>query len=268
MNPLIDLTRRLVVAHRGASARAPENTVAAFELAVRLGADALELDVRLSADGIPIVLHDATLDRTTNGQGPSSGRPVAELQQLDAGARFSRDGGRTFPFRGQGIRIPTLADVLLAFPEMPMLVEIKEVRAQDAVRRVLLEQSAVERCVIASAHAAALELFREAPFLRGAAGEDIAQLYWGTAFGRVPRSVDYRLLSVPQRYRGLTVPTRRFLAAARRLGCPVHVWTVDTREAAQRLWTWGVAGIVTNTPEVIIAARDAFGIHGRRAASN
>src|SRR5919204_389354 len=144
MNPLLDATARPVVAHRGASAGAPENTADAFELAIRHGADALELDVRLSADGVPVVIHDATLDRTTDGQGPVSGRTAAELQRLDAGARFTRDGGRTFPFRGQGSRIPTLADVLRAFPEVPLLVEIKEVGAQRAVREVLLAHSAVE----------------------------------------------------------------------------------------------------------------------------
>jgi glycerophosphoryl diester phosphodiesterase len=142
VNPLLDLTAHPVIAHRGASAWAPGNTAAAFELAIRLGADALELDVRLSLDGVPVVLHDATLNRTTGGRGPVARHTVAELQKLDAGARFTRDGGRTYPFRGQGIQIPTLADVLLAFPEMPMIVEIKEAAAQAAVRRVLLEQSA------------------------------------------------------------------------------------------------------------------------------
>jgi glycerophosphoryl diester phosphodiesterase len=257
MNPLLDPTARPVVAHRGASASAPENTAAAFELASRCGADALELDVRLSADGVPVVIHDATLDRTTDGQGPVSGRTAAELQQLDAGARFTRDGGRTFPFRGQGIRIPTLADVLRAFPELPLLVEIKEVGAQQAVREVLLAHSAVDRCVVASAYADALVLFGGAPFLRGAAGEEISRLYRSAAFGRAPKAVGYHLLSVPLRYRGLTVPTRWFVGAARRLGCPVHVWTVDSPTAARRLWTRGVAGIVTNAPELIRAARDA-----------
>jgi glycerophosphoryl diester phosphodiesterase len=256
MNPLLDPTARPVVAHRGASASAPENTAAAFELASRCGADALELDVRLSADGVPVVIHDATLDRTTDGQGPVSGRTAAALQQLDAGARFTRDGGRTFPFRGQGIRIPTLADVLRAFPELPLLVEIKEVGAQPAVREVLLAHAAVERCVVASASADALALFGRAPFLRGAAGEEISRLYRRAAVGRVPEAVDYHLLSVPRRYRGLTVPTRWFVGAARRLGCPVHVWTVDSPATARRLWRRGVAGIITNAPELIRAARD------------
>ena len=93
MNPLLDLSARPVIAHRGASAYAPENTLAAFELAVTQGADALELDVRLSRDGAPVVLHDHTLDRTTNLAGPVRGRTLAELRQADAGFRFTPDRG-------------------------------------------------------------------------------------------------------------------------------------------------------------------------------
>ena len=181
---------------------------------------------------------------------------VAELRKIDAGARFTLDGGRTFPFRGQGLRIPALADVLAAFPEMPLLIELKESRAQEAVRRVLLDHAAAERCVVASDCQAALEVFSQVPFLRAASREEISRLFWGATFGRVPASVPYRLLSAPERYRGITVPTRRFCAAARRFGCPVHVWTVNTAAAARRLWSRGVAGIVTDAPERIRVARD------------
>jgi glycerophosphoryl diester phosphodiesterase len=259
MNPLLDLSARPVIAHRGASASRPENTLHAFELAARLGADAFELDVHLSADGIPVVIHDFTLDRTTDSRGPVAPHTMAELRKIDAGAQFTLDGGRTFPFRGQGVRIPALADVLAAFPKMPLLVELKEPRAQEAVRRVLLDQAAAERCVVASERGAALEQFGQMPFLRAASREEISRLFWGTTFGRVPASVAYRLLSVPERYRGITVPTRRFCAAARRFGCPVHVWTVDTAAGARRLWDRGVAGIVTNAPEGIRVARGRAG---------
>jgi len=255
MNPLLDPSTHPVIAHRGASALRPENTLAAFELAVQLGADAFELDIHLSADGIPVVIHDPTLDRTTDSRGSVSRHTVVELQRTDAGARFSPDGGRTFPFRGQGLRIPTLSQVLASFPDVPLVIELKEPGAQEAVRRLLLDHAAVERCILASDRGAALELFSQAPFLRAASREEISRLFWGAAFGRVPVSVHYRLLSVPERYRGITVPTRRFCAAARRLGCPVHVWTVNTAAAARRLWGHGVAGIVTDAPEAIRAAR-------------
>ncbi|HEV2083603.1 MAG TPA: glycerophosphodiester phosphodiesterase family protein, partial [Gemmatimonadales bacterium] len=155
-NPLLDLSARPVIAHRGASGVAPENTLAAFELAVRQGADAFELDVRLTADGVPVVLHDPTLERTTDHTGPLAALRVAALKHIDAGARFTLDRGKTFPFRAVDVRISTLAEILRRFPEMPVLLEIKEVAAQEAVRQVLIEEKAVERCVLASENHAAL----------------------------------------------------------------------------------------------------------------
>ena len=255
MNPLLDLDARPVIAHRGASGPAPENTMPAFQLALEQEADAFELDVQLTADGAPVVLHDGTLDRTTDRRGPVSGLTLAELRTADAGANFTPDGGRSFPFRGTGVRVPTLGEVLWAFPRVPVLVEIKHPLAQEAVWRVLQQENAMERCVIAAAEPAALEQFREPPFACAASGPEISALYWAAMLRRplpVPR---YRCLSVPERYRGLPVPTRRFLAAARELGCPVHVWTVNRPAAARRYWGRGAGGMVTNLPGVIREAR-------------
>ena len=250
-NPLLDLSARPIIAHRGASGSAPENTLPAFELAARQGADAFELDVRLTADGVPVVLHDATLERTTDQSGPLAALRVADLKDIDAGARFTLDRGKTFPFRAADVGISTLAEVLRRFPEMPVLLEIKEVAAQEAVRQVLLEEKAVERCVLASEHQAALQVFREPPFATAASAAEIGVLYRAVLLRRVPASVPYRCLSVPVRHRGLPVPTRSFVAAARGLGCPVHVWTVNEPATARTLWGRGVAGVVTNFPGVM-----------------
>jgi glycerophosphoryl diester phosphodiesterase len=251
MNPLLDLDARPVIAHRGASAYAPENTLPAFGLAVEQGADAFELDVRLTRDGAAVVIHDDTLDRTTDLSGPVRARTLAELRLADAGHQWSPDRGHTFPFRHKDVRIPTLAEVLWAFPAMPVMIEVKEPEVQEAVRRVLLEDDAAERCVVASEHIGALELFRQEPFACGAAGPEISALYRASLLRRAPRDCRYRLLSVPLRWHGLPVPTRRFVRAARGLGVPVHVWTVNDAATARHLWARGVAGIVTNVPEVI-----------------
>jgi glycerophosphoryl diester phosphodiesterase len=130
MNPLTDLAARPVIAHRGASGYAPENTLSAFELAIAQGADALELDVRLTADGVPVVIHDATLERTTGRPAKVGDLSLDQLLEADAGERFSPDRGKTFPFRGRGLLIPTLQDVLRAFPATPLLIDLKESRAQ------------------------------------------------------------------------------------------------------------------------------------------
>jgi glycerophosphoryl diester phosphodiesterase len=131
------------------------------------------------------------------------------------------------------------------------MVEVKEPEAQEAVRQVVLDERAADRCVLASEHHDALRVFREPPFVTAASGGEIGALYRAVLFRRVPASVPYRCLSVPLRHRGLPVPTRGFVAAARRLGCPVHVWTVNEPATARLLWSRGVAGVVTNYPELI-----------------
>jgi len=234
-SPLLDLAAQPVIAHRGASREAPENTLAAFELALRQGAEALELDVRLSADDAVVVVHDPTLERTTSLTGPVRGRTLTDLRAA---------------------AIPSLGEVLWTFPGVPLLVELKEVEARDAVRRLLLKEDAVGRCVLASEQAAALEPFREPPFARAASAPEISTLYWAVLLRRQVPAVRYHCLSVPLRHRGLTVPTGRFVAAARSLGCPVHVWTVNDPATARRLWAGGVAGVVTDLPGVVRAARE------------
>ena len=255
MNPLLDPDARLVIAHRGSSSEAPENTLPAFEAAVRQGADAIELDVRLTADGAPVVIHDATLDRTTDRTGVVAALTLADLRTVDAGWQFTPDHGRTHPCRGGETRIPTLGEVLWAFPKLNILVEIKEPPAQEAVRRVLLHEDAAARCVLASEHHEALRAFDQPPFARGASGPEISALYWASLLRRRIPTPGYRMLSVPLRHRGLPVPTRGFVAAARTNGCAVHVWTVDSPDTARRLWRRGVSGIVTNVPGTMVEAR-------------
>ena len=237
MNPLLEPGRRLVVAHRGASAQAPENTLEAFRLGIEQGADALELDVRLSADGIAVVIHDPTIDRTTNGTGAVAGLSLEELQRSDAGG---------------GARIPTLRAVLDSFPSIPILLEVKAPEAQGAVATEIDRAGARERVVIASFQHRALEQLRQGPYLIGADRRDVTALY---TLGRLhletasPRCLCY---AVPWRWRGkLEVPRPWFIRAATRQNRPVHVWTVDEPELAKLLWNRGACGIITNRPAAI-----------------
>ncbi|MCP5056149.1 MAG: hypothetical protein GY937_05410 [bacterium] len=124
-HPYFALPRPLLFGHRGASGERPENTLPAFEHAVREGVAALETDVHLTRDGEVAVFHDALLERTTNGEGPIAELSLAELRELDAGYRFSADGGQSFPFRGKGIQVPTLRETFDAFPDLRINVELK-----------------------------------------------------------------------------------------------------------------------------------------------
>jgi glycerophosphoryl diester phosphodiesterase len=255
---LLDLAARPVIGHRGASAYAPENTLPSFAVAAEQGADAVECDVHVTADGVPVVIHDPTLDRTTDLVGAVAATPFARLREADAGARFTADGGRIFPFRGRGVRVPTLAEVLDAVPAaLPLVIEIKTPRAQHAVRDVLLERDAATRCVVASFHDAALDAFRAPPFTRAASRPEVARVLLEATLGLPAPPARCHAVMPPLRHWGLLVPTVRFVAAARRRGCPVHVWTVDDAATARLLWRNGVSGIVTNCPDVILRARES-----------
>ncbi|MGE3617961.1 MAG: glycerophosphodiester phosphodiesterase family protein, partial [Gemmatimonadales bacterium] len=180
--PLLDLTGHPIIAHRGASGTAPENTIAAFDRARDLGVDGFELDIRLSADGLAVVHHDATLDRTTDGSGPLAHRSLAELERVDAGARFTTDG-REFPFRARGVGIPTLRQVLDRYPDTPLLIELKVPEAAPVVRDELLRAGAANRAVVASFLSEAVTLFHQPPILAGASRRDSVSLFWRALVG-------------------------------------------------------------------------------------
>jgi glycerophosphoryl diester phosphodiesterase len=253
---LLDTTAHPVIGHRGASAEAPENTLPSFLRAIQQGVDAIELDVHVTADDVPVVMHDPTVMRTTSGEGAIATMSLRRLRELDAGARFTADGGATFPYRDTGVRVPTVEEVLSAIPpDMPMLIEVKAIHAQWALRRVLERFKAAARCVVAAFEAGSLNAFLEPPFTCGASRRDVLQLMARTAAGVTPGRVPYRAICPPNEYYGVPVPVGLIVRGARRLKVPVHVWTVDEPREARRLWNQGVNGIISNAPRGIIEAR-------------
>src|SRR5918911_1481417 len=151
------------LAHRGASALAPENTIEAFRLAVEAGAGGLELDVHMTRDGHIVVIHDATVDRTTSGTGAVSEMTLDELRMLDAGHNFSPDGGPTRPYRGRGVRVPTLGEVLEGFPGVAVNIEIKARTPgiEETVLGVLREANALGRALVVSTPHDIVKRFRK-----------------------------------------------------------------------------------------------------------
>ena len=147
---LLDPSAHPVIGHRGNRKFYPENTIESFASAVALGADAIELDVRVTFDGQLVVFHDETVDRTTNGVGAVSGLTVGELHELDAGARFTGDGGKSFPFREGKVRIPTFDELVEAMPrELPMIIELKTVAATDPLREAIERHNLYDRIIVA-----------------------------------------------------------------------------------------------------------------------
>jgi len=254
-NVLLDPDARPVVGHRGAAAHAPENTLESFQRALAGGADALEFDVHVTADGTPVVHHDGTVDRTTDGTGPIAALSLATVRALDAGARFTPDGGVSYPFRGRGVRVPTLDEVLGAFPTAPMIVEVKTPRASAAVRQVLERHGAAGRCIVGAFDNACLAAFRGSAFPLGATRREAAWLLAAMLAGVRVQRQPFGVLSVPPRYRGISLPLAWFARVLRPLGATVHVWTIDEPERARALWGVGVQGIITNDPAGMVRAR-------------
>lgn len=255
MHPFFQATRPLVFAHRGGSALAPENTVAAFDNAVALGADGLELDVHLSKDGEVVVHHDATLDRTTDRTGRLGALTADELGQVDAGHRFSQ--GDQHPFRARGCGIPTLRAVLERYPNHRLIVEMKVNRPDmaRAVVGVVREAAAIERVCLGSFGRRVLRAARalEAGMATSAAREEVRwALYRSWCRWPLPRS-GYAGYQVPEIAGNTRVVSSRFVADAHRAGLGVQVWTVDTEPDARRLLEWGVDGLITDRPDLILA---------------
>jgi len=255
LNVLVDPFARPVIAHRGDSAHAPENTIESFAMGLTTGADALELDVRLSRDDHIVVIHDPDVDRTTDGHGAVASMTLSELRSLDAGARFTADGGSTFPFRGCGIRIPTLDEILTRFPNIPVLIEVKESSAAKPAAEVVRRHGAVDRVILASELSEAMERSRAANMITGASRRDAVRLLRRACFGFDAGEVEYRALCVAWRLGVLRVPIRRMARAARAADVATHVWTVNSEAVAERLWRAGVNGIVTDDPSAMLRLR-------------
>lgn len=255
MHPLLDLGARPVVGHRGNAAHAPENTLESFRQAVAIGVDALELDVHLSADGHVVVIHDPTLDRTTDGSGRVDRLSLADIRRADAGARFTNDRGVTRPYRGKGIVVPTLDEVLEQFPDLPLLVEIKTKEASRATRAVIERHNATRRCIVASFDEAAMHAFRGSGIAQGGSRRDTALLLWRALLRVRPPSVGFNVLCMPPNHRGLPLPVGGYVSILEPLGVPVHCWTIDDPADAQRLRDAGVRGIITNDPAAIPPSR-------------
>jgi glycerophosphoryl diester phosphodiesterase len=255
----------VVFAHRGASGRAPENTLEAFRLAVEAGAGGLELDVHMTRDGEIVVIHDETVDRTTDGSGAVAGMTLGELRNLDAGYRFSPDGGSTYPYRGRGLRIPTLAEVYEELPGACVNTDIKEPQpgAENAVLQVIRETNTEERSLVVSDGHAVVRRFRRVSgghISTGASRLEITTFYLLSRL-RLERLVrpPYDALQVPVDYRGIPLVTPRFLEAAHARDVRVDVWTINDPKEMRRLLDLGVDLIMTDRPETLASV-----LEGRR----
>ncbi|MGY4532872.1 glycerophosphoryl diester phosphodiesterase [Pseudomonas sp. TE3786] len=243
----------LVIAHRGGMGLWPENTLFAFERATALDVDMLDMDVRRSRDGQLMVTHDADVASTTNGTGLVAEHSVAELQQLDAGYRWTADGGESYPYRNQGIRIPTFAEVLARYPRSAKSVEIKDAEpaAAEQLCQVLKGANQLQRVVVSSFYESSLQAFHEhCPNVATAAGPTsvkiLVVLHW-LGLERL-LSPSYQVLALPEA-EGPMVVDASLITDAQARGLNVQLWTINEQPAMRHLLDIGAQGLFTDYPD-------------------
>jgi len=250
----------LVIAHRGGAALWPENTLVAFEGARDLGVDVLELDIHATSDGVLVVIHDSVVDRVTEGSGLVKEKTLTELKQLDAGYRWTEDG-ETHPYRGKGLTIPTLAEVIEAAPDHWINIDIKQARPPIVDRLATLIETAnlSERVLVGSFDPKVLRAFRKrCPGVATAAGLGEAKRFFVlhnlylARFYKAKRGVAFQ---IPVDHEGRSIVTPRLIRDAHRRGFGVHAWTVNREAEMRRLIEAGVDGIVTDRPDLLLAIR-------------
>lgn len=255
--------RVAAIAHRGGSKLRPENTLAAFDHAMTLRVDGMECDVHLSRDGVPVVIHDATLDRTTDQTGPVEALTAEELGRVDAAARFGE--AERFPYRGTGLGIPRLADLLDRHPDIPFIVEIKGDRPDvvPAVVDVLRRSRRPDRFVIGGFSQAVMDVARRlAPKMPTSASREEVRRAIRRSFLRItPRRTGFHVFQVPFRVQGEQVFKESFVRTSMRAGVPVQAWIIDTEDDMRRLMSWGVTGLISDRPDVAVEiVRGASGV--------
>ncbi len=258
MKPFLSRRGPYLFAHRGGAALAPENTLAAFDVAARLGADAIELDVQLTKDGELVVFHDTTTERITGVGGSVAERTIAQLHSLDAGWSFTPDGGATFPWRGRGLVAPRLTEVFDRYPAMLFNIEAKDPRPPlaDALARLIRVKGRVHTvCVGSFDDAQGARLRRLLPetcqFLpERAATCHVLAARTGARGTDCPAGYD--VADLPARMKdGTPVVDEAVVGYFHAREMPVHVWTVDDEAEMRALIARGVDGIMTDRPDVL-----------------
>jgi glycerophosphoryl diester phosphodiesterase len=258
----------LVIAHQGGDAVWPGNTLYAFERSVAIGADVLEMDAHITRDGQIVLMHDEEVDRTSNGTGLIEEHTLADLKQLDAAYMWSNDGGKTFPYRGQGIQVTTLEELFQKIPQMRYVIEIK--LTQNSIDKPLCDlirkHDMQEKVMIASFHDEAMQNFRTTcPEVATSAsrGEVTRFVLLGKVFLSgltAPRFQSIQPPYDPEESMNIPIMTERFIREAHAKNVRVEPWTVDDPGLMRQYIEWGVDGIITDRPDLMVEVLEQMGL--------
>ncbi|MDH3199356.1 MAG: glycerophosphodiester phosphodiesterase [Myxococcales bacterium] len=255
-HPYFGPTTPFPFAHRGGAKRWPENTLLAFRSSADLGIRHIETDLRETADGHFVCFHDDTVERITNGRGFVRDYTLAELQKLDAAHHFERGG--QYPYRKEGVRIPTLEEALSLDAGLHYNLDLKAKDPTGALRlwEFISHHRIHDRVLVASEHDEVGDAFRKVSkgLVATSAGFRGAMGFWMRVLSRTARwgSFAFDALQIPPTYRNLRLTTARFVEAAHHHGIQVHVWTIDDPAQMRELLDAGVDAIITDLPDVLL----------------
>jgi glycerophosphoryl diester phosphodiesterase len=266
---MIRCDKVLNIAHRGGKGIRPEHTIVAYDRALVDGADVLELDVHETSDGVLVIMHDDTVDRTTDCTGLIKEMTFAELSACDAGYEFTTDGGQTYPYRGMGLTVPKLEDVFDRYPDAPFVIEIKQETPPIVDHFVeVVRQYGVEDKMVGAAFDdnVLLQLRAAAPEIATSLGESETTIFYLRSFDVLDPSYEPagEFLQVPTTYNleGVIVDVLHpgFVPRAHEMGMFVHVWTInDEQEMRDLIENYDVDGIMTDDPPLLTSVIEDLG---------
>jgi glycerophosphoryl diester phosphodiesterase len=267
---VLDQTSPVVIAHRGGAALAPENTLIAFRKAQSLGVDMLEYDVHMTKDGHLVVIHDETVDRTTNGEGSVSEMTLAQIKRLDAAYHY-RDIRGNYVYRGQGVTIPTVEELFIEFPDMPHLIEIKE--GDDSAEEGKMERKLWElieryqmqdRVIVSSFSDQIIANFQEQAQGRVPVATPRQETIRFTVLHKLYLNRLYRpksdVLMIPTDSGMFNLADQRLIDGAQRLNMKAIYWTINDEQTMRVLLNMGVDGIITDRPDLLIRVMHEMGL--------
>jgi glycerophosphoryl diester phosphodiesterase len=263
-----NLQSPLVIAHQGGDGVWPGDTMYAYEKAVEIGADVLEMDAHITKDSQIVLMHDEKVDRTTNGKGLIEELTLAELKQLDAAYQWSNGGDKTFPYRGQGIQVPTLEELFQKFPQIRYVIEIKLTKnpIDKPLCDLIHKYNMQEQVVIASFHDEAMQSFRTTcPEVATSAsrGEVTKFVLLGKVFLSGLVAPHYQSIQPPydpSESMNIRIMTRCFIRQAHAKNVAVEPWTVDDPALMKQYIEWGVDGIMTDRPDLMMKVLKELGV--------
>lgn len=255
-----NFTKPMVIAHRGGNTF-PENTLLAFAYSESIGVDMIEFDLHMTKDGHLVVIHDDTVDRTTNGTGRVDSFTLNEIKQLDAACTF-KDGKGSFPYRGKGVTIPTLEEVFEAFPHMYMNIEIKDrypasnPKIENQVWHLIQRYGMEDKVIVSSFKQ---EIVNKINLLSNGAIATSAGVKKATTYTILQKLylewlyfASNDAFHIPTTSKNVDLTTKRFIESAQNLNIKVVYWTINNEHEMRRLIALGVDGIITDKPELLL----------------